>query len=252
MGEASAKIGPEFEQPPALVRRMPAGKSTRRKPQLDRRTNILLAAEKLFAINGYHAVSIREIAAEAKVPLALIGYYYGSKSELYAAIFESWQGSIDQRLGLLRAAVAEPGASDAVGRIVDAFVSPVLAMHASAEGQYFALMAARDLAAPAPDRDRLEGQYFDPMAHAFIDALVATNPGATRGQIAWCYQFAVGAMFHFLLSGPRAERLSKGEIPVGDPAAKNLILRFIAAGFRDVLIQAKIKIPGEEKHDGQS
>ncbi|MFK0166907.1 TetR/AcrR family transcriptional regulator [Rhizobium sp. NPDC090279] len=231
----NASIEADTEQTAALIRRVPAGKSTRRKPQLDRRTNILLAAEKLFAMNGYHAVSIRDIAAEAQVPLALIGYHYGSKSELYAAIFESWQGSIDQRLKLLRAAVADPSAPDAVERIVEAFVNPVLLMHASPEGQYFALMAARDLSSPAPDRDSLQAQHFDPMAHAFIDALAATDPAASRGQIAWCYQFAVGAMFHFLLSGPRAELLSKGEIPVGDPAAERLLLRFIVAGFRSVL-----------------
>jgi AcrR family transcriptional regulator len=234
-----ASVQPDREQAAALVRRVPAGRSTRRKPQLDRRTNILLAAEKLFAINGYHAVSIRDIAAEAQVPLALIGYYYGSKSELYAAIFESWRGSIDQRLKLLRAAIADPGASDAVERIVEAFVSPVLVMQASPEGQYFAMMAARDLAAPAPDRDQLQAQYFDPMAHAFIDALAATDPRATRGQIAWCYQFAVGAMFHFLLSGSRAESLSKGEISVGDPEAERLLMRFIVAGFRSVLSQTE-------------
>ena len=38
----------------------------------DRRAAILLAAEKLFAEHGYHAVSIRQIALEAQVPLALV------------------------------------------------------------------------------------------------------------------------------------------------------------------------------------
>ena len=40
----------------------------------DRKADILLAAEKLFAQRGYHAVSIRQIAEEAGVPLALVGY----------------------------------------------------------------------------------------------------------------------------------------------------------------------------------
>ena len=35
------------------------------------------ANEKLFAQHGYHAVTIRQIAVEAEVPLALVGYYYG-------------------------------------------------------------------------------------------------------------------------------------------------------------------------------
>jgi AcrR family transcriptional regulator len=53
----------------------------------DRQQAILLAAEKLFAEKGYARVTIREIAKEANVPLALVGYYYGPKHELFQAIF---------------------------------------------------------------------------------------------------------------------------------------------------------------------
>ena len=64
----------------------------------DRRHAILLAAEKLFAQRGYHAVTIREIADEAGVPLALVGYYFGPKHELFVAIFEHWSHTIEERL----------------------------------------------------------------------------------------------------------------------------------------------------------
>jgi len=226
---------PAPEASSASSRRMPAGRAAAREAKPDRRRAILLAAEKLFGLNGYNAVSIRDIAAEAEVPLALVGYYYGAKHELYDAIFESWQGSIDERLARLREVASDPKADDALERILDAFVSPVIALHASPEGQYFAVMAARDLASPAPEADRVQRQYFDPMANAFIDALMAACPGSSRGQIAWCYQFALGAMLHFLLSGERAERLSKGENQSSDPVAKDLLLHFIAAGFRGAL-----------------
>ena len=56
----------------------------------DRRFAILLAAEKLFAQRGYNGVSIRQIAEEAGVPLALVGYYFGPKQDLFHAIFEHW------------------------------------------------------------------------------------------------------------------------------------------------------------------
>lgn len=231
---ASRKLQDDGDVP---ARNTAVGRRAQRPPQPDRRLNILLAAEKLFALHGFHAVSIRQIAAEAGVPLALVGYYYGSKNELYEAIFESWQGSIDQRLAALRDVAAVSAARDAIEKIVEAFIGPVLTMHASPQGQYFAVMAARDLAAPAPDADRLERQYFDPMAHAFIDALLVACPGASRGQAAWCYQFAIGAMLHFLLSGERAARLARGEIGVDDPEARSLLMRFIASGFRGSLPQ---------------
>ena len=72
-------------------------------PRPDRKQAILLAAEKLFAQRGYHAVSLRQIADEAGVPLALVGYYYGPKHALFHAIFAHWSQTIDERLAALRA-----------------------------------------------------------------------------------------------------------------------------------------------------
>ncbi len=43
-------------------------------------------------------MSIRDIADEAGVPLALVGYYYGPKLSLYHAIFRAHAGCIDERL----------------------------------------------------------------------------------------------------------------------------------------------------------
>lgn len=225
---------------PSSVRPLPAPTARTLPPrsgrtdQTDRRLNILLAAEKLFALRGYHAVSIRDIAAEAQVPLALVGYYYGAKHELYGAIMQSWRGSIDERLARLHDATAEADRSLRLERILEAFIVPLVALHASPEGQYFALMAARDLAAPTPEADAAQREFFDPMAHAFIDALMTTAPHATRGRVAWCYQFTLGAVLHFL-SDQRVERLSKGENRPADPAATGLLLAFVVAGFRAAL-----------------
>jgi AcrR family transcriptional regulator len=74
----------------------------------DRRAAILLAAEKLFAEHGYHAVSIRQIALEAAGAPGPGGYYYGQKHELFHAIFAHWRGTIDARMDLLREAQASP------------------------------------------------------------------------------------------------------------------------------------------------
>src|SRR5438309_57073 len=110
----------------------------------DRRQNILLAAEKLFAQHGYHAVSIRHIADEAGVPLALVGYYFGAKQALYHAIFEHWSGMINERLAALSQAMIDDG-GDRLTRIVEAFISPVIRLRASAEGEYYALLMTRGL-----------------------------------------------------------------------------------------------------------
>lgn len=207
----------------------------RREPEVpNRRRDILLAAERLFAQRGYHAVSLRDIAAEAGVQVALLGYYYGAKHELYHAIFESWQPSIELRRAQLDEAMRAADAPDALERVIAAFVDPLVALHADPEGQYFAKMAARDLAAPTEASDQAQREFFDPMAHAFIDALQRLFPHCSRADVAWGYQFMLGAVLHFL-SDQRIERLSRGTAVAGDPARKEMLKAFVAAGFRGAL-----------------
>lgn len=48
----------------------------------DKQIAILNAAEKLFAGKGFDGTSVRDIAKEAKVNVAMISYYFGSKEKL--------------------------------------------------------------------------------------------------------------------------------------------------------------------------
>ncbi len=200
--------------------------------RLDRKADILLAAEKLFAQSGYHAVSIRDIAQEAGVPLALVGYHYGPKHELFHAVFAQWNGTIEERLSELKSARTLP-------QIVGAFAGPVLRMRASAEGEYYALLVARELSVAHAESDRVLRDFFDPLAHAFIDALNIALPHATRGQIAWGYQFALGALLHHI-SDKRVARLSKNINDPCNPAAAALLTRFIVGGLRAALFAPKL------------
>jgi AcrR family transcriptional regulator len=200
----------------------------------DRKLAILLAAEKLFARHGYHAVAIRQIADEAGVPSALVGYYFGAKHELFHAIFKHWNGTIEERLAALKAVPRDPANPQTLQLIIEAFVGPVLKLRASAEGEFYALLVARELYQSMDEADRVLRSYFDPLAHAFIDALQQALPHATRGQIAWCYQFALGSLSHHL-ADTRVERLSRGESKPGDPAAAGYLVAFIAGGMRAAL-----------------
>lgn len=52
----------------------------------DKQIEILHVAEKLFAASGFDGTSIRAIASEAKVNIAMISYYFGSKEKLLEAL----------------------------------------------------------------------------------------------------------------------------------------------------------------------
>jgi AcrR family transcriptional regulator len=61
----------------------------RRTGSPDTRGQILTAARHRFFADGYRAVTMRQIAAEADVDLALLSYYYGSKKGLFSAAVTS-------------------------------------------------------------------------------------------------------------------------------------------------------------------
>ena len=52
----------------------------------DKRAYILDVAERLFAEQGFEAVSIREISRAADINIAMVSYYFGSKEKLYEDI----------------------------------------------------------------------------------------------------------------------------------------------------------------------
>ena len=54
---------------------------------IDKKEAILTVAEKLFSEQDFDAVSVRDIAREANVNIAMISYYFGSKEKLFEALF---------------------------------------------------------------------------------------------------------------------------------------------------------------------
>ena len=203
-------------------------------PRPDRRQNILDASQRLFGRFGYHAVTIRQIAAEAKVPLALVGYYFGQKQELYDAIFAHLSGTVAQRSVDLRDALAA-SKGEQLQRIVLVMVVPVVRMRDSAQGESYALFLTRGLTQQGVEDDRAIREFLDPVSAEFISALHGAlaheYPGFTQAQAAWGFQFALGAILHYL-NDQRVGRLSNGVNTAGDPAVEKQLVAFILHGLR--------------------
>src|SRR6266516_4435303 len=67
------------------MRTMSKGRPGRRPGPSSTRPEILAAARTLFAARGYHATTVRDIAAEAGVNAALVHHYFGSKEQVFVA-----------------------------------------------------------------------------------------------------------------------------------------------------------------------
>ena len=90
----------------------------------DKQRKILSTAEKIFANKGFEAASVREIAKQAGVNLAMISYYFGSKEKMFETIFklrmEAGQSYVRE--------IAEDKSVDEAGRlfhIIDNYVNKV-------------------------------------------------------------------------------------------------------------------------------
>jgi len=62
--------------------------SSKKTPLRNGKERILDAAEQRFAQRGFYGVSLRDITQAAGVDVALVGYHFGGKRELFAAVFE--------------------------------------------------------------------------------------------------------------------------------------------------------------------
>ena len=60
----------------------------RRPGQSGTRAQILGSARTLFAEHGYHGTTVRAVAADAGVNLALVHHYFGSKDQLFVAAMD--------------------------------------------------------------------------------------------------------------------------------------------------------------------
>lgn len=55
----------------------------------EKQQEILNVAEKLFETKGFDGTSVRDIAKEANVNVAMISYYFGSKEKMLETLFET-------------------------------------------------------------------------------------------------------------------------------------------------------------------
>src|SRR5688572_5334029 len=65
---------------------MPRRVTTRHRHQADTRRNLLEAAGRVFAAEGYRNATVREICRLAKANVAAVSYHFGDKRGLYKAV----------------------------------------------------------------------------------------------------------------------------------------------------------------------
>jgi AcrR family transcriptional regulator len=132
------------------------------------RQRLVITAIEIFGRDGFHAASTREIAKQAGVNQALIGYHFGGKEPLYIAAMEHIARQIRRRLApvaeeidaqleILEADTAGEGRAarekylDLLLRLIDGFVH----MLVDEESSSWARLILREQQSPSPAFDVL-------------------------------------------------------------------------------------------------
>lgn len=176
------------------------------------------------------------------MPLALVGYYFGKKGELFDTIFERRKHYLEERVARIRAIATDRPDEHLVERIVRAWAEPALAVGEDKASQAFSIIVARGMWDAGLENRRAIERHFDDLAQEFIKAMTRALPGCEPGRLVWGYQYAVGSLLTHIVSS-RVANLSGGAEESGGVRRREELIRFLTAGFH-ALAQMPASPPG--------
>lgn len=198
---------------------------------------ILQSAEKVFGNCGYDGTSLRRVAEDANVPVALVSYHFNSKQKLYRTVFERRAPTIvEKRLAGLDIARGEKNLEKRVELIVKALVLPMLQLRALDKNPSFGRIIVREATDPNSEDRGLMRDLFDPVSLKVMEALSAALPNHSPQEVAWAYHFMLGALVFVMSDSGRIARLSGGKChPDDEGNASEHMVRFLTAGTMNFL-----------------
>lgn len=199
------------------------------------RQRIMETAERLFAEQGFEAVSLRELTQEAEVNLAAVHYHFGGKEELIDQMTSRYMNWVNaDRLALLEK-LEERGEPAEVAEIVEAFLQPlrtVVSQSERSEAIFYKFMgrciSERNHRLPSE-----AAELFQRMVSRFSQALERAVPHLDEEELLWRLHFTVGVMVQTLLHADWLPTISQGRS--GRPDSETVMRRmtqFCAFGYR--------------------
>jgi len=207
-------------------------------PASDTRERLIAAAGRLFAEHGFAGVSVRAIAADARVNWSLVGYHFRGKHGLLAEVYRRHCDSLNaERLKLLADA---RGTGRQLEAVLDAFVRPALAEIQGLRGEsQFSRLRAILAAEDAPLFAQLRAENFEQSSRTFVGVLRECLPDLPEDEILWRFHFTLGTIYYSATSPQRIKTFSGGRCDPGDlEATVRHLVPFLAAAFRSAPVVA--------------
>jgi len=212
---------------PARVRR------TKAEQRAETLEQILDAAEFLFAKNGLHGVTLRDVAQRVGVHTTLLHYYFEDKRSLFEAVFARRAGvTSGRRIAALERYEAEAGDQPTVEGALHAFLDTDLDLYIEGGAPWMNYAAFCARVSNTLEGAELMDVHFDPVVLKLVGILKRALPDTPEADIFWGYHFVTGSLMNTLARTGRIDRLSGGLCHSDDFAAvRRRMARFMAAGF---------------------
>ncbi len=198
----------------------------------DTRTQLLDAAEHLFAEHGYRGTSVRAITESAGANLAAVGYHFGSKAELWAAVARRVIEPINtaQSAGLDRLLARTPDPQ--VPELVEAFAGPLFDVIPQGDegGARTYRLIMTILIDPAEETRSWTGPTQDAVRDRYLAAFERALPGLSQEEL--------GFRMRGLLAVTAVDRVEiynqhhpAGAFPAAGGTVRRFAITFLAAAM---------------------
>lgn len=211
-------------------------KQRQRAPQkraVESRQKILDAAERVFAQGGFDGAKVRDIAAEAGVPVGLVHHHGGGKEALFKEVLRR-RAEILSALRIEALDAARAGGPVTLDQVLRAFTTPYFEQVHNGGPQWLAYARLVAIISADEKLTEISAALFDPTAKVFIQELQHLYPKAPTAVVAECFVYMVSCMLALVTSRFRIASLSGGS----ESGEMDGLLTFCRAGFEARLAEA--------------
>ncbi|MFW5499447.1 MULTISPECIES: CerR family C-terminal domain-containing protein [unclassified Maridesulfovibrio] len=195
----------------------PKGKTNKARGE-ETRQKLIEVGLRLFAMNGFNGVSMRNLASEAEVNLATVGYHFGGKQGLYEAVIreiirfrEEIMPSIEtSQKQIDRYNSGEISKEEMVSWL---FRSQMLGVLSDPITVWAIMLINREMAAPSEVYPLLDKEFFEPSIQSMnivIQAAMAED--ASNTEIMVVSTALIGVVLKFVKSKAFTDRVGWDEM----------------------------------------
>ncbi len=202
------------------------------------------AATSLFAEHGFRGTSIRDIARTAGANVAAVNYHFGSKENLYRAVFRQLAARFDgTELQAVRDAVENSAGKPRVADVLEAYARAWGRPASQPDARRAEMLVARELAEPVVGAEFLLEEFLEPLQQVLGDALRAACPGASAKALRVGVHLFLAQLGHLNRVQLHLSEFGAERVPLLDwDEAIEHIVRFTSAGLT-ALVEAEAASP---------